>query len=399
MNRLQYVCASSFLFFLTACQAPTTSHSSLLDEQVNEDRATYQLPTKRVVRLGEHAGDTFFTVMMEQNGIVELMTEDQDAPFLIAPEAEVLKTLKETYTSKVIWKVGSQSNLSKTVRRLRNAQDSAGFSTNELKRLGINRAHLEIIGLASGAGVLVEIDQDNFFYNISYVEGERKPGRSYGVGPARKSDDTSYPDYFERLADHLEYAGDDEVAKFVDATFKVLTASDASSVDAMNKYGENLFTDFITVYVAEAYRKLTGGSGGSFHQDLTETTMLSFWSQTTGKVPSDAESAYSVVDGELADFINRSDNGSGLGFNKNRRRLQKEVCEAVRKMQPELIEALEDVVGSTASYDCYQTVAWFLNYPPAQAKVKANAADLSRAVVDFLMYTRLHADEILAAVQ
>lgn len=398
MNNKLIIAISLLTYFTVGCQAPTASESMLLDDTLNEKRATYALNTKRVVRLADNVGDTFFQVMMEQGGIIDLMTEDQDAPFLVKHEDDVLKSLNETYTTKVIRKVGSQSSLAKTVRSLRGEQGDQGFSTNELKGRNIDRAQLEILGMASGAGVKVEVDDDNFFYNISYVEGERKPGRSYGVGPARKSDDTSYPDYFDRLADHLELAGDKEIETLFEATFRVLTASDASAVDEMNKYGENLFTDFITVYVAEAYRKLTGGSGGSFHQDLTETTILSVWSQVTGKIPTDAESAYEIVDGSLKGFINRSENGSGLGFNKNRRRLQKQVCEAVRKIEPAIIEAMENITGSSRSYDCIQTTSWFLNNPSSQAKLKAEASNLTKAVVNFVMFIRANGDDILAKI-
>ena len=382
---------------LAACSAPPSA-SQLLDDS-NETRTTDPLDTERVVDIADFAGQTFYQAMMADDlGIIDQMTADQNDPFAIRSADEILATLNEHYTSKVVWKVGSQSDLTRTVRELRRESDRDGYSTNDLKRLRINRAQLEIIGLASGAGVQVVIDDDNYFYNISYRYGERKPGRSYGVGPDRKSDDTSYPDYFERMQSHLAIADDEEIEMFYASLYSILTKNDVTGVDFMNKYGENLLTDFVTVYVAEAYRKLTGGSGGAFHQDLTETTLLAAWSERTGKVPSANGERFRIVDGDLKRFINRSENGSGLGFHNNRRRLQKLVCEAVRDMDASVIEAIEDVTGSTRRYDCYQTAAWILNNRSSQSTITERADDFTKAVTNFVMFTRANADAILERI-
>src|SRR5271170_2684084 len=90
-----------------------------------------------------------------------------------------------------------------------------------------NYRQLQVNLVAEGAGVAIRIDEQNYIFNIGYLDGsdpvnDVKSGRSYGVGPLGTESDPSDVAYLRELESYLR-SEPTAVGEFVEALMKVLT--------------------------------------------------------------------------------------------------------------------------------------------------------------------------------
>ncbi|MEY4630519.1 MAG: hypothetical protein RIQ81_639 [Pseudomonadota bacterium] len=289
--------------------------------------------------------------------------------------------------------------------------------TNDPQQLSrLAGALVPVIAIASGKGVLVRLDDENYCYNYGYAPGSggadleadktsRKTGRSYGASIERNAYDPSDNDYLRGLAVYAYEASDRELAKFYSVLFQILLKSDASGLKDLSPAGQTVMSDFMAIYMAELDRHLmTGLKMYEWENALTEITMLAAYSAQDQGLTLDPRSGSDnqtnsrelVSSGELpprdrlTGFFGVGTQGSGLdGRNKARRHaLTKKVVAAMREQSPELVTRIEDLMKLEARVDLYDFVMNRINNFKTQDLVRENADELIDALVKFVMATR-----------
>ena len=107
----------------------------------------------------------------------------------------------------------------------------------------------------------------------------------------------------------------------------------------------------------------------------------------------------SLQDGDAKEWwaMSSVSNRSGIGITRqDRRKLQRMITSFERENNPELVEAIEVIIGD--SKDVYRGVMEYLNDFDTQNGVRENADELTEAVVNFLLQTRKDADAITEEV-
>ena len=70
-----------------------------------------------------------------------------------------------------------------------------------------------------------------------------------------------------------------------------------------------------------------------------------------------------------------------------------------RESNPEVVEAVEELIGSRNDGDLFRSLMEYLNNRKTQSEVKANAEELSEAFLNFLMQVQADADSITEYIQ
>lgn len=87
--------------------------------------------------------------------------------------------------------------------------------------------------LASESGTLVQIDDNEYFYNIRYKNGVVKSGRSFGSSANRGVLDSSDSYYLNEMGQFLNQTTTVDTSIFDHAVQKVLTDCDSSGIASL----------------------------------------------------------------------------------------------------------------------------------------------------------------------
>lgn len=128
------------------------------------------------------------------------------------------------------------------------------------------RGHLDEI--KKGIGVEIKLADDVTTYHVKYAadweDKVERSGRSFGAvgfGKTKKYvADASYKHYLRTLQRVLN-GTDEEVAAFYSAIIKVITDSDPSEIALLGTKAKQVASDFVAIYIAEQYRRLTATEG------------------------------------------------------------------------------------------------------------------------------------------
>jgi len=279
-----------------------------------------------------------------------------------------------------------------------------------------------IVGLASGQGVLVQLDSENYVYHFGYAPGSggsdleadktnRKSGRSYGASIGRNAYDPSDNDYLRGLAVYVNHASAEELESFYRTVFELLLKSDPSRIQELSEEGQLVIADFMAIYMAELDRHLmTGLKRYEWENALTEITMLAAFSTHPEGMTLDPRNGVDntvekpmIRSGELPKpkdrllgYFGVGTDGSGLdGRNKQRRhKLSRQVVRAERKINKETVARIEEIIGARSGSDIYDYFMNFVNNYKTQQTIQENADEMIDLVVDFVLNTRVHAAEI-----
>lgn len=282
-------------------------------------------------------------------------------------------------------------------------------------------ALIPIIAIASGKGVLVQLDKENYVYNYGYAVGSggsdleadktnRKTGRSYGASISRNAYDPSDNDYLRELALYTGNADEQELSNFYRTVFSILLKSDTSGIQNLSADGQTVVADFMAIYMAELDRHLmTGLKRYEWENALTEITMLGAFSASEDGVTLDprggpsndnerglVESSELETRDRLVGFFGVGTDGSGLdGRNKQRRHnLTKKITAAVRESDEKLVSNIEELLNINSTSDIYDKLMDNVNAYKTQSTIRKNADKLIDAAVDFVMATHSHARDL-----
>lgn len=416
-----------------------------------------QMPLKLryELHLDSFEGKSFYQFMTADKGLVDTINLDYETPFELVDMKEGAYSSSyylDHFSDKVKRKVldrfwgddeKKRKNLAeftswmkKKFGPIMTGEDFGNviFKVDLYKPYGVR----DLMMIASGAGTLVRIDKNNYYYNIGYNPSNVKRGRSFGGNMMRNADDASYPAY---LGDLDQYFGDKdennvyqsnaEVESFYRRMLEILTRSDSGKLKQLSPEAQIIMTDFITVYTAELYRyfsdlatsdSVSGNEAGKpiWANDLLEVNLISVWNDKVGLLPR-------FSDGELAAFESRTykgrtskvyglemwnvlwegKEGSGLGHTRKvRSNLEVKICSAVKGMtvntaRGDLTHGFLKFTGTREDGNCYRAITKFLNskdsnFQGKQGSVAAN--NFVDAVVTFLMYTHDNAELILKEI-
>ncbi|MBK24626.1 MAG: hypothetical protein CME70_11580 [Halobacteriovorax sp.] len=139
----------------------------------------------------------------------------------------------------------------------------------ELNEQALNRTggkHLD--GIKKGEGVEVILGKDVTTYHVKYKADHEdkveRSGRSFGAvgyGSIKKYvADASYKHYLRTLERVLR-GSDEEVEAFYSAIIKLITDSDPTELAQLETKSKQVASDFVAIYIAEQYRRLTATQG------------------------------------------------------------------------------------------------------------------------------------------
>lgn len=351
------------------------------------------------LNLATFEGSTFLDVVRaEQDGVKAHLDGDFEQVYKVANWAKVNAALAN-FDKKVVGTVlkafpNGKDGLKEMVDQM------AGKKFTPANMVGVIRANYSgsgnifalahFIAMASGAGTVVHIDENNYFYNFGYKSGSEaddvKSGRSYGAGPKHPATDASDIFYLTELEEFLTEKKD--IQKFYEVFLAVLTKTDVSHYGELSDLGQTVETDLIAIYTAELDRHLMVELNPSNHpweNDLAEATFLSVFNAKTGLMYKEG----ALAKGPLKDFWAKStvSNRSGIGITRNdRRELQRKVSAYMRSKHPALIAAVEKVTGGgRRDGDVFRGLMEFLNNASTQEKVARDADKISKSFVNLLM--------------
>jgi hypothetical protein len=155
------------------------------------------------------------------------------------------------------------------------------------------------LALASGAGVAIELDENNTFYNVNYgtgsVEKDEMTGRSFSETPLHKADDISDKSYLKGLEDLIR--GEDHQTDFYELVLQGLVNCDFSGYANLSDLGQSVATDFFAIYTAEQDRHLMADlKAHAWDAALLEVTLLSSLHGGQDKIAL-------LVKGEMKDIV------------------------------------------------------------------------------------------------
>jgi hypothetical protein len=382
------------------------------------DAAPAPLAMEHVIDLNAFNGKTFLQAMTAKGGIKEALDDDFQKEYRIA-KWPVVKAALNNFDTKVVGKVLRSFRDGETGLKAL-TESLAGKKFQPAGMVGVVRPALgggdvfavaQLLAMASGAGTLVTLDDESYYYNYGYKSGAEaddvKSGRSFGASPGHRANDASDLFYLAELKDLL--ADKKAHKEFYETILELLTKCEAAGFKGeMTQAAETVATDFIAIYTAELDRHLMVGLNPARHpweNDLAEVTFVSAYGVEAGKVMLIEEEGGEgkLVDGEPKQYWEKSkiSNRSGIGQTRQpRRKLQKLISAFERENNPELVKAIEQVTGERRDGDVYRGMMEYLNSarylksPRAQDEVTKNAGALTEAFVKFLAQTRKDANQI-----
>lgn len=365
------------------------------------------------IALSDFQGYTFMQFMAAPNGMKSALDKDALEPFKFLDKDSINKAADNfdpiVYNKIVKSLVGGRKGLDTLVDSLNGtvatpltAARAIAGRLEELNlaadpgRLGLTAVSIApFLSLTSGGGVSVVLDDKNSFLNIGYksgndpaqIEKDVKSGRSFGVSPVRKALDVSDKYYLQELDDYLASLGDPSA--FYQAIFNIILRCDSYSISGLSPPGQTVVTDFTAVYTAELDRyAMTNFKKHPWQNDLAEATLVSAYSSTEHMVVVDGQ----FIKGTPLSFFGVGVQGSGIGIKrKDRQILQLAVTNLERKLHPELVNELENLIGRRGG-DVIHNLMVFLNTPKNQTRIQANAGAILKAVVNFL--SQVHIDAL-----
>ncbi len=373
------------------------------------------LPLQHSLDLNSFKGKTFLQAMMDtKNGIKANLDEDYATTYTFASAADVVAAL-DNFDTKIVKNItGAFTNGKQGLKDLAKSLEGQEFTPatvvdvikENYEGKGNIFALAHFFAMASNAGTIIRINDENYYYNFGYKAGEEaddvKSGRSYGASPVHNANDASDVMYLNELQDFLTTT--DNVKSFYQTLLEVLTSTSTSgfSKRGFSDKAKATATDFVTIYTAELDRHVMVDLQPSVHpweNDLAEATFVSIYSAQAGMLIKEG----SLKEAPLKDFwaMSSSGNGrSGIGIGrKDRRHLQQLISQFERDNNPEVVEAVEALIGKKSGGDLFRGLMEYLNNEQNQKSVQKNAQAITTAFVEFLMQVQQDVDKITESIQ
>ena len=413
-------------------------------------------PAERMVDLAPLKGQTFLTVMREKiKPAIDKLAPTSAANYdtvgykIAAPEfvIDALDVVGSKVKRGALASGKGESNIKAVAEVL--------FKNNEVINLynlpgkiaainrSVNRFDLSTyIGLVSGGGIAVKIDNNNYYYNVHYgtgfgdpksTDGNRDPqtGRSFSASGNFGADDVSDAAYLKTLQ---EYVTKENAAPLYDTIIHTLANTDVSGFAKLSALGQKVANDFLAVYTAEQDRNLMEPTAAkaanpnlksqpwddsllqvtllsAFHSGQTEINVM-FQGQLTavtkkqapGGTVRDQDQKASLVD--YWQFSSNPDpksrNRSGINVTRSEfSKLGEKITAYEIENNPALIKAVEAIIPSSVRGTKKNVFQWLSDYliNLNTPKRLSNTPALSKAIVDFLMQVKKDANAITADIK
>lgn len=366
------------------------------------------------IELDSFKGKTFLQTMLDKkNGIKMHFDQDYNQSYQFATSSEINLAL-DNFDKKVIKKVleGFNNDRDELVEFAESISGNSFKPSNIVGALRKNYkgrgnifAIAHFFGMASGAGTMIDIDGENYYYNFGYRDGSEaddvKSGRSYGASFLHNANDASDVLYLTELEDFLTNAKSSKI--FYQTLLEFMTKTDTSgfSKKSLTKEAKRAATDFIAIYTAELDRHIMVNLAPAKHpweNDLAEATFVSIFSAATGKMLKNNK----LEEAPLRDFWAMSSSGSGrsgIGIGRaDRRKLQRFVSSFERENNPEVVSAVEELIGKRKDGDLFRGLMEYLNNKSTQNEVNENANKITKTFVNFLMQVEQDSEMIADSI-
>ena len=324
-----------------------------------------------------------------------------------------------------------------------------------ISKEGPNQKSYEIAGVQNGEGVELRLSQNVSTFHVGYKAHDQyqaeRSGRSFSAvgyppvqfgSPWRKPvvkyvADASYNHYLSALETYLKRSNETEVRNFYKSVFEILLNSDSGTVASLNLDGQQVLADFVAVYVAEQYRRMTKGDGqgslgfspnwddahlqvtllAAFHsgQALHKPAMVYEGDFTTkiyrqiNKVDNESRCIYKQYDDPvratlkkqapaMKDYTQFNKECARSGVNMTRRDFSEmgtSITQQLKLTNKSLIRTLEIAVESKVGRNVFDFTADYIidNDAPEEFTI-AETQKISDALVDVIMASRQQAQAI-----
>lgn len=255
--------------------------------------------------------------------------------------------------------------------------------------------------IASSSGILINLDTNNYFYNVAYQTPIVQSGRSYGVSGGRNLLDQSDAGYLGELDAYLKTASADEASKFYRAVFQILVQSSGGGLSSLIPSGQIAATDFMTVYTAELIRHNMVNLDpvtDPWEIDIGEVTLATNYGATSGQV---------MVNGKLTPGTADAYGKKAIGdTRKDFMKLDQQISAFETAQHPALVKAVlqltnitDESILSAVGTDIFRRVFVFLNRPEFQSDIDAHSDAFVTAIAALLAQVRTDSGQITAYVK
>jgi hypothetical protein len=381
------------------------------------------IPSKYYIDLNHYTGISYLQTMIDkEDGVVLNFNSDYEDTYEFATSTEVdvaIDNFDDKNKKRILRMFKWDRKLLKTFVNIlrkeektfdaKNVNDKVGRVLSQMKLKGDKYSLGQFIAIASGAGTLIRIDENNYFYNVGYFAPEVRSGRSYGATTLHNANDASHLMYLRELEKLLKSQTNHRI--FYTAVMKFLVDTDVSIYKDQNfdLQAEAVLTDYITVYTAELRRHLMRGlspRSAPWGNDMTEATFLSFFNVKTGLMSLDEGLVESRIKEHWA--LSKSGSGrSGFGINrKPRRKLQAQISNYFRYNDDQSKRSfalnIDKLIGKRRDGDIYRGVMEYLNNKKNlinNERVESIEVEIVSAFVDFLMQVNEDSKEIVNSLR
>jgi hypothetical protein len=259
----------------------------------------------------------------------------------------------------------------------------------------------ELSLLGSSSGTLVQIDANNYFYNVAYQSPIVQSGRSYGIAPSRGLLDQSDSGYLKELDSYVKSTTPSDGSNFYTVLLQLLTESDSIGMSGLSSSGQVVGTDFLTIYTAELIRHNMVNldvATDPWEIDLGEVTLLTDYGAAAGMV---------MVNGKLILGTANVYGTKAIGeTRKDFTNLAKQITSFENTNHPDLISTLNNLtpiqdqtIAASVSGDVFRRILVYLNRPEFQQSVQSNSASIIDATTAVLNQARADSSQITAYIQ
>jgi hypothetical protein len=365
------------------------------------------LTFEHTIELEQYEGMTYLeTVSDPQYGIKAHFDADYQSSYVFEDCQKLIDKI-EHFDRKIVRHVlrsfrNDQNQICEQLSSLAGNTFSPDDIVRHLREVYSGRGNIyalsHFIGLVSGAGTLVVIDQRNYFYNFGYRDGSKaddvKSGRSYGASPGHNANDASDILYLKELSDYL--AETDEPEQYFRVFLQIMADSNSNTYSMLSEKGQTAMTDFIAIYTAELVRHTMVDLNPKKHpweNDLAEATFMSVYSQASGLLLKGKELIESPLRGYWAKSQWSGRSGIGIG-RSDRRRLQRVVSRYIRAEYKLIANDIDQIIGKRRDGDLFRGLMEFINNYDHQNHLKENQMILTEKYAEIIRILRSDADLI-----
>jgi hypothetical protein len=391
----------------------------VLDQQCHS--ASLPRDAARTINILDFSGKTYLQTMQSPwNGIFDKTDADDKTSVTIATPDQIVAVLLGMLDQSIVQKLfGFFKDGEQDFRYVIADVQSQPFSPHDVRAKLHDVIHTNIdrlknpskeesiavdtcstlVLLASGSGTLVEINANDYFYNVGYENPVVQSGRSFSTAPGRAILDPSDLQYLTEMDLYLRPTTTGNVGPFYQALFSFLTKSDASQIGSLSSAAQVVATDLLAIYTAELDRHIMVNLDVHKHPweiDVAEVTLLTSYGAASGKVMKNGL----LQVGTAADYFAKSTSGSGSGIGETRKDFMKlatdnTMLEKDPQHHPDLVQKIIDLtpiqdptILSAIDGDVFRRFLVFLNRPEFESQVTSSADALALAMNSLLLQIR-----------